>query len=63
MLAAKYKGCMSFDDTLKAWNMHKNGKSHIIVAMEFNIDVATLYRSYQHYGFQPPKHQNRRRKK
>ena len=55
-MAAKYKGCMSFDDTLKAWNMHKNGKSHIVVAMEFNIDVATLYRSYQHYGFQPPKH-------
>lgn len=62
-MAAKYKGCMSFDDTLKAWNMHKNGKSHIAVALEFHIDVATLYRSYQHYGFQPPIVKKPRRKK
>ena len=62
-MTAKYKGCMTKEQTEKAWNMHKNGKSHIQVALEFHIDVATLYRSYQHYGFQPPIVKKPRRKK
>lgn len=62
-MAAKYKGCMSFEQTQKAWNMQKSGKSNIAVSIEFNVDVSTLYRSYKHYGFQPPKCQSRRRRK
>ena len=54
---------MTKEQTEKAYNMHKNGKSHIQVALEFHIDVATLYRSYQHYGFQPPIVKKPRRKK
>ena len=51
---AEYKGCLSREQTLQAWHAQKSGKSIVSVAMSFNVDVSTLYRSYQHYGFQPP---------
>lgn len=51
---AEYKGCLSREQTEQAWHAQKSGKSIISVAMSFNVDVSTLYRSYQHYGFQPP---------
>lgn len=51
---AEYKGCLSREQTEQAWHAQKSGKSIVSVAMSFNVDVSTLYRSYQHYGFQPP---------
>ena len=56
-MAAEYKGCLSREQAEKAWNKQRNGASCIAVALAFNVDVSTLYRSYKHYGFQPPKYQ------
>ena len=62
-MAVEYKGCLSREQTEKAWNKQKNGTSCVAVAIAFNVDFSTLYRSYQHYGFQPPKYQKRRKRK
>ena len=59
----KYKGCLSYEQTERAWNRQKKGTAGRAVAIAFNVDVSTLYRSYQHYGFQPPKYQKRRKRK
>ena len=62
-MAVEYKGCLSREQTEKAWNKQKSGTSCVAVAIAFNVDVSTLYRSYHHYGFQPPKYQKRRKRK
>lgn len=54
MSTRKYKGCMSYEQTEKAWNRQRSGTPYATVAMEFCVDVSTLYRSYKHYGFDTP---------
>lgn len=52
--------CLSREETQRAWVMQHRGKSAIAVAMQFHVDVATLYRCYHHYGFEPPVYKKRR---
>lgn len=45
---------MSYEQTEKAWSRQRSGIPYATVAMEFCVDVSTLYRSYKHYGFDTP---------
>lgn len=57
----KYKGCLSYEQTEKAWHKQNKGASCVSVALEFNVDISTLYRSYQHYGFDTPMRKRNRK--
>ena len=55
----KYKGCLSREQAEMAWNRQRCGTPYATVAMEFCVDISTLYRSYKHYGFAPPRHKKK----
>ena len=60
MSTREYKGCMSYEQTEKAWNRQRSGAPYATVAMEFCVDISTLYRSYKHYGFAPPRRKQKK---
>lgn len=50
---------MSYEQAEKAWNRQRSGTPYATVAMEFCVDISTLYRSYKHYGFAPPRNKKK----
>lgn len=60
MSTREYKGCMSYEQAKKAWNRQRSGTPYATVAMEFCVDISTLYRSYKHYGFAPPRRKQKK---
>lgn len=59
----KYKGCLSYEQTERAWIKQNKGASCVSVALDLNVDISTIYRSYQHYGFSTPRNKYNKGKK